>query len=407
MKKGCGSMKSSMTETKFILYTVSAIFLLMMVRIFLSQISDIYDTKNYVAIHSFLEVICIAISCTIFLYGLKKYSLTKSSRLLLLAFTFFTVGIIDLFHTLTFNGMPFFITPSSVQKATWFWITARIIQSLLMLSILLLPDKKLKKDYRFFAIALGILVAGMIDVTIIAYEKNLPLLVIEGKGTTILKNGIEYGVSFILFISLMVSLYQYHIDKQEDKLYFALAFVFLLLTELIFTIYQSVYDLDNFLGHIYKVFGFYFILKGFYFAELKYESLQKNERHSMAGHPGLFFTLKKQGSHFICTNIEGELLQEISCNQQEMVGKPITEILPAHFASMNDYCSLTTKLQECVTFEWICQDKPLLISIKPSVDEFGKDVILGTAMDMSDMFPRKSNRAQFKQEENTNVKIVM
>ncbi len=396
-------MKSNMTETKFILYTISAIFLLMMVHIFPSQISDIYDTKNYVAIHSFLEVICIAISCTIFLYGLKKYSLTKSSRLLLLAFTFFTVGIIDLFHTLTFNGMPFFITPSSVQKATWFWITARIIQSLLMLSILLLPDKKLKKDYRFFAIALGILVAGIIDFTIIAYEKNLPLLVIEGKGTTILKNGIEYGVSFILFISLVVSLYQYHIDKQEDKLYFALAFVFLLLTELIFTIYQSVYDLDNFLGHIYKVFGFYFILKGFYFTDLKYESIQKNE-HPMAG---FFFTLKQQGSQFICTNIEGEWLEGISCFQQVMVDQPSTEILPAHHASINDYCYLTTKLQECVTFEWICQDKPLLISIKPSVDEFGEDVILGTAMDMSDMFPRKSNPAQFKQEENTNVKIVM
>jgi uncharacterized integral membrane protein len=29
--------------------------------------------------------------------------------------------------------MPFFITASSVQKATWFWITARVIQSILML----------------------------------------------------------------------------------------------------------------------------------------------------------------------------------------------------------------------------------------------------------------------------------
>lgn len=73
-------MKAKMTETKFLVYTVSAIFLLMMVRIFLSQIYNIYDQKNYVGIHSLLEIVCIAISVTIFLYGLKKFGTTRSIR---------------------------------------------------------------------------------------------------------------------------------------------------------------------------------------------------------------------------------------------------------------------------------------------------------------------------------------
>jgi hypothetical protein len=41
------------------------------------------------------------------------------------------------------------------------------------------------------------------------------------------------------------------------------------------------------------------------------------------------------------------------------------------------------------------------------VDEIGQDVILGTAMDMSGVFPRKFNSKQIRHEENTNVKIVM
>jgi hypothetical protein len=55
----------------------------------------------------------------------------------------------------------------------------------------------------------------------------------------------------------------------------------------------------------------------------------------------------------------------------------------------------------------ICQDKVLLISKKPTVDEIGQDVILGTAMDMSGVFLRKSNSKQFSQDKNKNVKIVM
>jgi hypothetical protein len=405
-KKDVGNMRSRMAETKFLFYSVSAIFLLMMVRIFLTEINTIYNPDNYVGIHSFLEIICIAISVTIFLYGIKKYSTTRSIRLLLLAFTFLMVGMIDLFHTLSFKGMPYFITASSVQKATWLWVTARVIQSLLMLSLILLPDRKLKKDYRFVTFALGITLTSIIVYSIISFEKNLPMLVIEGKGTTLLKNGIEYGVSFILFISLVVSLYQYYLDKKEDKLFFALAFVFLLLTELIFTIYQSVFDFDNFLGHIYKVFGFYFILKGFYFSEY-YNVEKSNDQNSMSEHPGLFFKLRKAGNQFVCTNIDGELLKGISYSQEEIIGVSISKILPALDASINDYCYLSKKLQEGITFEMVCQDKVLLISIKPAVDELGQDVILGTAMDMSEMFTRSFHSKQIKQEENKNVKVVM
>lgn len=184
-------MKSRITETKFLFYTVSAIFLLMMVRIFLSEIYTIYNPDNYVSIHSFLEIICISISVTIFLYGLKKYSTTKSLTLLLLAFTFFIVGTIDLFHTLSFNGMPFIITASSVQKATWFWVTARVIQTILMLTLILLSEKKLKRDYRLITLVVGVVLTATVGFIIISFEKALPMLVIEGKGTTMLKNGIE------------------------------------------------------------------------------------------------------------------------------------------------------------------------------------------------------------------------
>ncbi|WP_419955725.1 MASE3 domain-containing protein [Neobacillus niacini] len=400
-------MRANMTETKFLIYTVGAILLLMMVRIFLSQMYTIYDQKNYVGIHSLLEIVCIAISVTIFLYGLKKFGTTRSIRMLLLAFTFFVVGMFDLFHTLSFKGMPFFITASSVQKATWFWIIGRVIQSILMLSLILIPERKIKRDYRIVSLIVGFGLTSIIGYIILAFEKDLPLLVIEGKGTTLLKNGLEYGVSFILFISLTVSLYQYYLEKQNDNLYFALAFVFLLLTELIFTIYQSVFDLDNFLGHIYKVFGFYFILKGFYFTEFIHTNEQEVEQKSMSDYPGLFFRLEKQDNQYVCKAIDGELLQRICYHQEKVIGRPISEILPSADDSINNYCHLSKKLQEGFTFEMVFQDKELLISIRSSVDENGQEVILGTAIDLTGVFPRRVNPKQKRLDENINFKKVM
>jgi hypothetical protein len=398
-------MNSTMTETKFLIYTVSAIFLLMLVRIFQPELNAIYDPNNYVGIHTVLEVLCIAISVTIFLYGLKSYRSSKSSKMLFLAVTFIIVGMFDLLHMISYKGMPFFITESSVAKATWFWGIARVIQSILMLSLLLLPDRRLKRDYYLLSMLTGFIIAGGISLLVIFFEGSLPMLVIEGKGTTVLKNSIEYFVSLLLFVSLIITLYHYYLEKSEEKLYFALAMVFLLFTELMFTIYQSVFDLDNFLGHVYKVFGFYFILKSFYFSKVAMVDEVKNAM-SLPDQPGMLITLKKRGNEFVFIDIKGELLQKLGFHQDEVIGRPLTDIFLPIDASIDDYYDLAQKLKETVTFEMVCMEKSLLISINSSYNEENQNVILGTVIEMTGVLQQKLSRKHLNNEDK-NVRVVM
>ena len=376
-------LKANLTEGKFLIYSTLAIFLLMSIHLFQTPINAIYNPENYVGFHTILEFFSISISATILLYGLKSFGVTRSSRMLLLSFTFFMVGTLDILHTLSFIGMPYFFTDSSVAKATWFGVTARFIQSVLILSILLIPDRKLKRDYRFSVLFLGFFNAITIGMCIIYFEKSLPILVVEGKGTTLLKNGIEYLVSFIQFASLIITLYQYYIKRSEAKLSLALAFVFLLLTELVFTIYQSVFDLDNFIGHIFKAFGFYFILRSFYFSSPnpRQQANGVNNQKLLSELPGFIFIVVKRENEFIVTYITGNLLQQMGLDHKEMVGRSLSEVFGTDEVMM-EYCRLSCRLQEPVTFEMDYSDKSLVISIKPTVDEDENEVIIGTVSEM-------------------------
>jgi hypothetical protein len=262
-----------MTEGKFMFYTIAAVFFLLLIHIFQAQILILYNPINYVAFHTVLEFFSISISVSIFLYGWKKFEDSKSRSYLLLSVIFFLVAMTDLLHTITFKGMPHFFTESSIPKATWFWIIARMLESSLILLFLLLPDKKLKHDSRPIILFSCMVFIILMAWSIFYYEDRLPLLVIEGKGTTFLKNTIEYMVSSLHLIAIILTLYRYYIDKKELHLFNALAFTFLFLSELIFTIYQSVYDLDNFSGHILKVIGYYFLMKGFLYYPLSKEKL--------------------------------------------------------------------------------------------------------------------------------------
>ena len=137
-----------MTESRFLAMVVAAVMLLMLIHLYHSNLSAYLNPENYIAVHTILEFFSITVSFSIFSYGWKTFGVSRSSKILLLSFLFFIVGMIDLLHTLTFKGMPYFITESSIAKATWFWVSARMIESLLMIIVLVIPDRKMEKDPR-------------------------------------------------------------------------------------------------------------------------------------------------------------------------------------------------------------------------------------------------------------------
>jgi hypothetical protein len=381
-------MDKSMSEGRFLVYIVAAVMLLMLIHLYHADLSSYLNPENYLAIHTILEFFSIAVSFSIFSYGWKVFGFSKSRRILMLSFLFFIVGTLDLLHTLTFKGMPFFITESSIAKATWFWVSARIIESLMMVLVLVLPERKLLKDRRRSCLAICMAIIAVLMFVFFKYEQSLPLLVIEGKGTTILKNLIEYGVSSLHFISIVISLYFYNEGKNGQNLYVGLAFTFLFLSELVFTIYQSVYDIDNFTGHLYKALGYFFIMRGFYFSTLADDSFLKEPSEKIwrqteemiQSHYGIIFKLSKQGNEFIHHIIGGGLLDDLGFTQNEINGKVIGEFLPEKAERIERYYDCVWKNNEKIVFEIELGGNTYTISLMPVMNNGVVVEIAGAVM---------------------------
>ncbi|MBT2643410.1 hypothetical protein J7I80_14305 [Bacillus sp. ISL-41] len=381
-------MEKSMSEGRFLVYIVAAVMLLMLIHLYHADLSSYLNPENYLAIHTILEFFSIAVSFSIFSYGWKVFGLSKSRKILMLSFLFFIVGMLDLLHTLTFKGMPFFITESSIAKATWFWVSARSIEALMMVLVLMLPERKLQLDPRRICLAICTGVIGVLMFAIFKYEQSLPLLVIEGKGTTILKNLIEYGVSFLHFISIVISLYFYNEGKNGQHLYVALAFTFLFLSELVFTIYQSVYDIDNFTGHLYKAIGYFFIMRGFYFSAIADDSFLKDppeklwrETEEMIHrHYGIIFKLSKQGNDFIHHIVGGGLLDDLGFSPNDINDKTLGEFLPEKAGRIERYYDCVWKNNEKIVFEIEIGGNTYAISLMPVMNNGEVVEIAGAVM---------------------------
>ncbi|MBC8014893.1 MAG: GGDEF domain-containing protein [Sporomusaceae bacterium] len=229
----------------------------------------IYNPENFVNIHTILECISVLIAFSVgtivwlMCEGFDDYC---GKFVLMFGLSFFAVGIVDIMHILSYKGMPAFITPSSQEKAIFFWLYARYLVALGFLVALLWPKGK-EFCLRKAGYILGIFSsAAIITATLLGtiYSNLIPALYLDPAGLTPLKIHLEY---IILAVYIWESCLLWVIrDKLTESifknlLYFLLFSVF---TEITFTFYENVYDIYSLLGHIYKVSAYYFLFKAVY-----------------------------------------------------------------------------------------------------------------------------------------------
>lgn len=270
-----------MRETNWKKRTLISIIISLLVLTSLAQsihLGDVpYYKSNAIAIHTILEFFSIFVCFVIGTYGWLVFKETKSTTFLLIFPIFFAVGLMDLMHVITYKGMPFFITESSGQKTVWFWIVGRFTQAFGILSLLLLKDKPTNFNKRGWLLSFVILYVLSLSATIFIYEEKLPTLVISGVGTTPLKNGLEYFVSSIQFVSILIALKRYRKYRDSFEVLVIFACTFILISEILLTFYSHVSDFEIISAHVYKAIGYALFLRAFYFSKLQLSFTHKTK----------------------------------------------------------------------------------------------------------------------------------
>lgn len=270
---------------KPLIFVVFVAFFLIGIFSFSDQLYGIFGKENYVTIHLLIEIFIIVatMSTALQIWTSSKYNLTN--RVVYLSSLFMFIGIIEVLHTLSYKGMPFFIYDSDPYIATWFYITSRLILPLGLIAIFSTSEKQVNNDFR---IVVWMLVSVLICFTIyIVYipAKILPPLVDEN-GTTTLKNVLQYlAMAFqIIFIIILVKKHQL---TKKKNIYYILASVCLIISDILYTTYLDVYDINNFLGHLFQLTAYYMLFQTIYYSsiELPYrevisakQSLEKSEK---------------------------------------------------------------------------------------------------------------------------------
>lgn len=223
------------------------------------------DRPHFLVFHNIAELFSIMVSLSIFGIGWFSYRQSQDRHALFLGCAFLAIGLMDGMHTLGYEGMPDFITPNSANKSTQLWIIARLFTGMIFLaSAWIFPGSRASWLARMPLLAGALAMALIAFVAVTWFPVFLPDTFREPDGLTPVKVYAEYLV--IVLFALAFLAYWPRFQKTGDRLllYYLVAFILCMFSELAFTDYMSILDTYTVLGHLYKVLAFFLIYLGIF-----------------------------------------------------------------------------------------------------------------------------------------------
>lgn len=207
-----------------------------------------YISKDYFLIlHTFAEIAGIVVAITIFNIGWFTRKYTNNNFMAYLATGYLIVGILSVFHTLTYKGMNMF-PELGANTPTQFWIAIRYVESIAILAAIFGMDKKKSINPKLH---IGLILSISVLITISIFTGIFPDCYIEGEGLTKFKIISEYIICAVFFLSIFALLERRRRFEKDIFRYILISFCFKIISEILFTLYKGPYEFINFLGHFF------------------------------------------------------------------------------------------------------------------------------------------------------------
>jgi len=219
---------------------------------------------GYLPFHYLMENMTILVGLLLYILAYRTYKFARNPIILFIGITYFYASLLGILHTMTYKGMNL-IPGITSDFPTQYWIARRFIETIGVLLATIIGKKEISplRLHVSFGLITAILIAA-ISLGI------FPSCYIDGSGLTPFKKISEYVILVISAITLV------RLKRQIPNLgasyakSLAGAILVGMVAEFCFTLYSSVYDTFNVIGHL-----LYFASNGLIAVFVINESLDK------------------------------------------------------------------------------------------------------------------------------------
>lgn len=254
-------LKGRLLSGERFLPTAAAWFLFFIFLVFLAgRYYTEIEPQIYPVLHMVIEFIIVIVAICASLMSWYDYKYKHELKMLVLSMTFCLVAPFEFAHALSYLGMPDFITPNSVNKASTMFIITKLLLAAGLLTAVVFGERIIVIRKSALIPVFSALIGMGATYLVVTNLSLLPEMYDQSAGSqTALKVFLGYLIMAIEALAAIWILTKRAISSKD--FYLGMALIIIIMSDLAFTYYHSPFDTYNLLGHIFQVFSFAFIFK--------------------------------------------------------------------------------------------------------------------------------------------------
>ena len=208
---------------------------------------------NYLLFHTLAELLSIVVAVTALVVATTSRQFARQHFVVYVSVAIGWCAGLDLLHTLAFKGMSVLPTDSA-NPATQFWIAARAMQAVALITAPLMLHRTVNIAWPHLMFG-----AWAVLATASIASGDFPTAYVDGVGLTPFKVYAEYFIIALLGGALVVFWLKQR--SMAPALFYSMAAAALamMLSEFAFTQYVGVYAPANLIGHLLKIYAYWFV----------------------------------------------------------------------------------------------------------------------------------------------------
>jgi len=210
---------------------------------------------SYLLFHTLVEVVSAAIAGGIFMFAWTSRHLQRDDFFLLLGVAFLYVGLLDLLHALAYHGMGIF-PDTGGNSATQLWIAAGYLRAASLVVAFAFIGYRAS---RLLLVAAYTALTALVVLLVLVWETFPDCYTAEG--LTPFKIASELVIAAIVIVAAFLLYRRRSALAPRVLRLLAAAFALTVASELLFTLYTSVYGAWNLAGHLLKLASYFLVYR--------------------------------------------------------------------------------------------------------------------------------------------------
>lgn len=291
----------------------------------------------FLSFHTLVEGSAIVAAAVIFITGWHVLDEKRPRASVMLACAFLVVALQDYAHLMSYQGMTDFITPNTPHKAILFWLAGRLTAAAALLAYVVLPH-----DPRRHAPSRRALLAGSLAFTLLLWGVGLfrpewiPATFVAGQGLSFFKLAME-AVVVVLGVATLALVWRRRAHLGFNQAELSIALGLMVMGELFFMVYESVTDVANMIGHVYKVASYIYLYRAMHLESVlaPMARLRMARQEILEGARRFEELLENAPDAVMVAGEDGRILMVNSglerlfgYDRRELLGQPVEILLP-------------------------------------------------------------------------------